>query len=80
VLFAWAQPVAGSQLSVVHTLASSQLTGEPAHVPLTQTSPVVQAFASEHAAVLLVCTHPPTGSQLSVVQGLLSLQFAAAPA
>src|SRR5258706_35908 len=51
-LFTKAQPVVASQLSVVHTLLSSQTTGLPAHPPLTHVSPVVQAFPSEHAAVL----------------------------
>ncbi len=45
-------PVPGSQLSVVHTLWSSQTTGVPTHAPPTHVSPVVQAFASEQEAVL----------------------------
>ena len=41
VLLAWAQPVAGTQLSVVQTFPSSQLTGGP----LTQAPPEHVSFA-----------------------------------
>ena len=68
------QPVAGLQLSDVHTLWSSQ---ESVPVPDRQTpfehvSPVVQAFPSSQAAVLSVKTQPLTLSQMSDVQGLPS--------
>jgi hypothetical protein len=48
-LFAWTHPVAGLQLSSVHTSASSQLRGDP----LTQTVPMhesneVQGLPSSH--------------------------------
>jgi hypothetical protein len=46
-------PVAGSQLSVVHTLLSLHTTGAPAQTPPEQVSPPVHAFPSEHGAVLL---------------------------
>jgi hypothetical protein len=51
-LFAKMQPVALLQLSVVQSLASSHTTGVPTHTPPEQVSPVVQAFRSEHEAVL----------------------------
>src|SRR5262249_40518477 len=44
-----AQPVAGSQLSVVQALPSSQLTALPTHWSARQTSPVVQALWSLQA-------------------------------
>jgi hypothetical protein len=45
--------VAGSQLSVVHTLASLQLTGVPARqLPKAQASPVVQVLPSSQALLL----------------------------
>ena len=46
VLFACAQPVAGAQVSVVHSFWSSQLVGAPPQVPVVHMSPVVQAFPS----------------------------------
>jgi hypothetical protein len=80
VLFVKTQPVTGSQLSVVQTLASSQTTAAPAlQVPLPQLSPVVQALPSSHASVLFVNTHPVAGLQLSVVQTLPSSQITPAP-
>jgi hypothetical protein len=81
--FACAQPVAGTQLSVVHTLLSSQLSGVPAlHAPPWQVSAPLQALPSLHAVPFdtATCWQPRIGSQLSVVQGLLSLQLRAVPA
>jgi hypothetical protein len=78
-LFVWAQPVTGSQLSVVQAFPSSQLAAVPAQTPSEHVSPVVHALPSEQAAALFVWTQPAWGSQLSVVQGLLSLQSAAGP-
>jgi hypothetical protein len=81
VLLVNTQPVAGSQVSVVQTLSSLQTTGAPAwHVPPLQTSPVVQAFPSSQAAVLLVKTQPVDGLHVSVVHTLLSLQTTGVPA
>jgi hypothetical protein len=52
VLFVWTQPPScGLQLSSVHGLLSSQLTGVPAQTPLEQTSPVVHGLPSLHAFV-----------------------------
>ena len=53
--------------------------GPPAHVPFAQVSPVVHAFASSQAALLLVFTQPVAGLQESLVQRLPSLQSGAAP-
>ena len=75
------QPEDGSQVSVVQTLLSLQITGPPGlQRPPPQVSPVVQAFPSLHGAVLFVWTQPVAGSQLSSVHGLLSLQSTAEPA
>ena len=80
VLFAWTQPVAGLQLSVVQTLSSLQSTAVPAwQPPSLQTSPVVQAFPSLQTATLFAWEQPATGLQASVVQGLLSLQSRGTP-
>jgi hypothetical protein len=81
VLFVWTQPVAGSQLSSVHGLLSSQFNAPVPgwQLPPAQTSPVVQKLPSSHAAVLFVKTQPVAGLQLSVVQALLSLQTTAEP-
>jgi hypothetical protein len=77
-LFACAQPVAGSQLSSVHTFPSSQLgAAPPTHLPPEQASPVVQALPSSQGFVLFACAQPVAGSQLSVVQRLLSSQLGA---
>jgi hypothetical protein len=77
-------PVAGLQLSAVHTLPSSQLSGVPAaHTPFWQVSAPLQALPSEHEVPLptAACTHAPVcGLQLSLVQGLPSLQFCGVPA
>src|SRR5205809_500697 len=80
VLFVWTQPVAGLQLSVVHTFPSSQLgAGPPTHVPPLHVSFVVQASPSLHGAVLFVWTQPVAGLQLSVVQTFPSSQLGAGP-
>jgi hypothetical protein len=80
VLLTCTQPDAGLQLSFVQTLASSQLgAGPPTQTPFKQLSPVEQAFASLHAAVLFAWTQPVAGLQLSVVQALPSSQFGATP-
>jgi len=54
VLFVCTQPVAGAQVSVVHTLPSSQLGGGPPTQvpPPLQLSAVVQALLSLQAAVV----------------------------
>jgi hypothetical protein len=76
VLFAVAQPVAGTHESSVHTLPSSQTSGCPAlHVPLPHTSAPSHKSLSGHGAVLNVCWQPCTGSQESSVHGLPSSQF-----
>jgi uncharacterized membrane protein len=76
------QPVAGLQLSVVQTFPSSQLSVPVPgwHDPPEQTSPVVQASPSLHAAVLAVITQPVAGLQLSSVQTLVSSQGSVVPA
>ena len=71
-LLAKTHPVAGLQLSVVHRLASSHVTGTPAQAPAAQVSPAVHAFPSLHPLALFVKTQPATGSHVSVVQTLLS--------
>ncbi len=80
VLFACAQPEAGTQLSVVQRFPSSQFGGgPPTHTPPEQASPVVHAFASLHERVLFAFTQPVAGLHESVVHTLPSLQFGAAP-
>jgi hypothetical protein len=80
VFAACAQPFAGSQESVVHPLLSSQFVAEPpAHAPLAQVSPVVQALPSSQASALFVNTQPLSASHESVVQALLSLQTRGVP-
>jgi len=76
-LVCW-QPVAGTHESAVQTLPSSQLVAAPGwQVPPPQMSPVVQAFPSLHAAVLLVPGWQEPPEHVSpVVQGLPSLQAA----
>jgi hypothetical protein len=76
VLFVWTHPLPGLQLSVVQTLLSSQTVGVPGwQLPPPHASPVVHAFPSSQAVVLLACTHPVAGLHESSVQALLSLQF-----
>jgi hypothetical protein len=79
-MLVWAQPVPGSQLSLVQTLLSSQLSAGP----LTQTPPehvslVVQTVPSLHGAVLLAFTQPVAGLQESSVQVFPSLQLRGTP-
>ena len=74
------QPVAESQASLVHGLLSLQVTAvPPAHAPLAQASPLVQALPSLQVLVLLLCTQPPPEPQESVVHGLPSSQLIAVP-
>jgi hypothetical protein len=54
VLLLKTQPVAGSQLSVVHSFWSSQVTGVPTHAPPEHPSCEVQAFPSVQTFVLYV--------------------------
>jgi hypothetical protein len=53
--------------------------GVPTQLPLTQTSPDVQAWPSLHGLVLLTFTHPEAGLQESLVQPLPSLQLGGGP-
>jgi hypothetical protein len=78
-----AQPVSALQLSVVQTLLSLQLSGEPAvQVPAWQVSSPLQTVPSAHGLPLATgfVKHPMIGSQLSVVQTLPSLQPSTVPA
>ena len=80
-LLTYLQPDAGSQLSVVQTLPSSQFgAAPPTHLPPPHKSLVVQAFPSEQTTVLLATWQDPVAVlQLSSVHGLLSLHVLAAP-
>ena len=71
-----AQPLALSQLSVVHGLPSTHTRAAPAtQPPPAQVSLVVQLLPSLHLLVLLVWMHAPlVASHVSVVQGLWSSQ------
>jgi len=74
------QPLSAAQASVVHTLLSSQASAPVgAQMPAPQTSPVVQALPSLHAAVLLLWAQPLLGLQVSLVHGLLSSHWIAVP-
>jgi hypothetical protein len=76
-------PLAGSHVSTpLQTLLSVHCIGVPVHVPLLQTSPVVQAEPSSHATPFAagVWTQPVAGSQLSSVHELLSSQVSPGPA
>ena len=55
------QPLAGSQVSVVQTFPSSQLTGPPTHRSAKQASAVVQALPSSHGvpSATKVCVQTP---------------------
>jgi hypothetical protein len=76
----WTHPPTGSQLSVVQGLLSLQLVADPGrHVPNAQASPVVHAFPSSQAIVLLLKTQPVVGSQLSLVQKVASSQTRGTP-
>jgi phage-related protein len=80
VMFVWRQPVARSQVSVVHGLLSSQFGPGPLmQDPLPHVSPTVHAFPSSQAAVLFVWTHPVAGLHMSVVHTLPSLQTTPVP-
>jgi hypothetical protein len=80
VLLVLTHPVAGSQLSSVHELPSSQSgAGPPTQAPLPHVSAVVQASPSSQAAVLFVLTHPVAGSHESSVQILPSSQTGGGP-
>ena len=69
------QPLAGSQLSLVHTLLSAHGMRLPAHLPFTHPSPVVQALPSSQVPlVLAVKAQPLPSTHTSSVQTLLSLQ------
>ena len=75
-----AQPLAGLQVSLVHGLPSLQVTAAPpAHAPVLQASPPVQALASSQVAPLLAKAQPVAALQLSLVHGLLSLHAWAGP-
>jgi len=85
-LFTCLQPLAGSQLSVVHTLPSSQSTGSLTQLLFTQRSFVVHASVSPQSASLLQqgrgtgsWTHPVARLHESVVHALLSSQLGAGP-
>src|SRR5262249_36661352 len=74
------QPAAGSQLSVVQALPSSQLSaGPPTHTPAEHWSLLVQALPSSHEPGTFVCTQPLAGLQESAVQTLSSLQSGGGP-
>jgi hypothetical protein len=78
-----AHPKTGSQLSVVQTLPSSQLSAVPAvHVPAWHVSLPLQTSPSRHGVPLTtgLLWQPVTGSQLSVVQTLPSSQLSGVPA
>ena len=71
-------PLLGVQLSVVHTLLSSQFFMVPGvQLLFLQTSVMVHALPSSQPALLAVCVQPFLGSQASSVQGLPSLQSGA---
>jgi hypothetical protein len=77
------QPTTGLQVSVVHTVPSSQLSGTPAvHTPAWQVSSPLQTFVSAHDAPFGtgVLRQPQAGSQVSVVHALPSLQMGGMPA
>jgi len=76
VLFAWTQPLDGSQLSSVHALLSLQLVVPvPTQTPLSQTSVVVQLLPSLQFVVLFAYLQPSVELQESSVQLLLSSQL-----
>jgi hypothetical protein len=80
VLFAWAQPVAGTHESLVHGLLSLQFgAAPPTHAPPEHVSPVVHALPSLQDAVLFECAQPVAGLHESSVHALPSLQFVAEP-
>ena len=79
-LLVFTHPLAGLQVSSVHTLLSVQLAGLPAwQVPPEQLSPLVHALPSLQLATLLVVVQPSTESHKSFVQGFKSLHTCVAP-
>ena len=79
-LFAFTQPTAGLQESVVQMLLSLQFGGLlPTQLPLMHLSTVVHLSLSSQGLLLLVCTQPLPVSHVSMVQMLLLLQFGGAP-
>src|SRR5262249_38694273 len=72
VLFTCVQVPSPLQVSVVHTLLSSQLYAVPAHVPPPHTSFLVQAFPSLHGKVLFMWLQVPSPVEDSAVLQLLS--------
>ena len=79
VLLVVTQPLAESQLSLVHGFLSSHTVGAPdLHAPAAQMSPVVHASPSLQTAVLLAWAQPVLLAQLSVVQTFLSSQLVGA--
>jgi hypothetical protein len=76
---ACAQPLDGSQLSVVHWLPSSQSSIVPAQSPFEHRSSIVQALPSLHVPEMGVVVQPVMGLQPSIVQTLPSLQFLVVP-
>lgn len=76
------QPLAGTQLSVVHVLPSSQVGATPpTHWPPEQLSAVVHAFPSEQLTPSLParCAQPFVMSHESTVHGLPSSQLTPTP-
>jgi hypothetical protein len=76
-------PVAGSQLSVVQTLPSLQVSGVPAvQAPLWQVSLPLHTLPSAQAVPFRtgVLEQPKIASQVSVVHGFASLQLRIGPA
>jgi hypothetical protein len=76
------QPVAGAQLSVVHTFPSLQTSGAPAaQVPFWQVSAPLQRLVSAHDVPFAtgVVVQPVAGLQPSVVHTLPSLHTIGVP-
>jgi hypothetical protein len=79
----WATPLVGSQLSSVHGLPSSTVTGVPAvQLPLWQVSAPLQRLASAQLvpSTAGVWVTPSVGEQASVLQGLPSSTLRVDPA
>src|SRR5581483_9489940 len=80
--FVKTHPLAGLQVSFVHSLLSLQTrAGPPTQVPeALHVSLSVQALPSLHAAPTLGrCWQPTPGTHVSVVHGFVSAQFGAVP-
>src|SRR5438034_11243571 len=74
------QPVAGSQLSSVHPLLSSQFRGgPPTHSPSLQVSSVAQALPASQGSVFGTVRQPSWGAQLSSVAPVWSSHGGAVP-